>query len=114
MKINNIKNTFRQTIPSKAINKIKDGVMTLGLISVATGGIYVGKQLMERAENSKELVKQYNPDKYNQMVETNKSDADWYQAAADIRDSLQQDSIAKANYAKGIQAVRDSLKNAKP
>ncbi len=113
MKIGSVKNSFKQTIPPWVVNKIKDGVMTMELIAVATGGAYVGKQLMdmEYGKNNNELVNQYNQDKYNEMPETNLSDTVWNKAVSNIEDSLRQDSIAITNYAKGLQSVRDSLEN---
>ena len=112
MKINGINKIKSNVVPSAVYKKIKDGAATLGLIALVTGGAYLGNRVIEQTRQNKELVKQYNPDKYNQMLETNKSDADWNRAADAIRDSLKLDSIAKVNYVKGVQAVRDSLKKA--
>lgn len=112
MKINGINKIKSNVVPSAVYKKIKDGAATLGLIALAAGGAYLGNRVIEQTRQNKELVKQYNPDKYNQMLETNKSDADWNRAADAIRDSLKLDSIAKVNYVKGVQAVRDSLKKA--
>jgi phosphoenolpyruvate carboxylase len=85
---------------------------------VATGGI-LNATLRERKiseakhEQVMEYVKQHNPDLYNDYLYTNRPIVDYYEAARDIREELKLDSIAKTNYALGMQAVRDSLVNAK-
>ena len=60
------------------------------------------------------FVQEHNPQKYNQIL-TNKnlSAKKWLDAAKEVSDSLRIDSIAKTNYALGMQAVRDSIKRAK-
>ena len=84
---------------------------------VAVGGI-LKAALRERKINEAkheqvvEYVKQYNPDLYNDYSHANRPIVDYYEAARDIREELKLDSIAKTNYALGMQAVRDSLANA--
>lgn len=65
-------------------------------------------------EKSKEIVKQANIKKYIEILESeNAKNIDvWNKAAIQVQDSLKIDSIARTNYAKGAQMVRDSIKNA--
>ena len=64
-----------------------------------------------------EYVKANAPEKYKEFIETkdNKSinyslrEKLWENYANNIRDSLKIDSIAKTNYAKGLQLAKDSL-----
>ncbi len=107
MKIGGIKNTEKYGMPSKVFGKVKDGVVALGFVALATGGMHAIKQ----TEENKAFVKQNNRAKYEKMVKDNAAIWEWSKAKVQVRDSLMADSIAKTNYAKGLQAVRDSLKN---
>ena len=63
----------------------------------------------------KEIIKQKDENKYNQLLKKEDSSmfsVNWYEEANILQDSLRMDSIAKTNYALGMQAVRDSLANA--
>ena len=66
----------------------------------------------EENERNKEIVKKYNPSLYNDFMENGYQFNSWEIAAEQIQDSLRVDSIAKANYALGMQAMRDSLASA--
>lgn len=62
-------------------------------------------------------MKKHNNNKYVELLEkdfTNEyKDYDmWKKAAKEVQDSLRIDSIAKTNYAKGTQMVRDSIAKA--
>ena len=66
----------------------------------------------EKNKAERELVKTYNPELYNNFMEKGYGLHSWEEAAKQIQDSLKIDSIARTNYALGMQAVRDSLANA--
>ena len=71
-------------------------------------------QNAERIKEAREIVKKADTQKYIKILESNKSEnlEVWQKAAKQVQDSLKIDSIAKANYAKGAQMVRDSIKKA--
>ena len=92
-----------------------------GVLFLTTGALsYVSFKDMpdvisrQKAKNEaeRELVKTYNPELYNDFMENGYGLHSWEDAAKQIQDSLKIDSIAKTNYALGMQAVRDSLANA--
>jgi hypothetical protein len=63
-----------------------------------------------------EIIKQGDIDRYNKLAnqeEKNMFSVNWYQEASKVQDSLKMDSIAKTNYALGVQAVRDSISKTK-
>ena len=72
----------------------------------------------ERTCKAKAIVQKYAPEKIETLTKSTKNEhiairtAKWEEVAKQISDSLKIDSIAKANYAKGAQMVRDSIKNA--
>lgn len=88
-----------------------------GLIGLAVGGVWFShvanarKVNQAKNEQVKEYVKQHRLDLYNDYTYTNRPIVDYYEAARDIREDLKLDSIARTNYALGMQAVRDSLAN---
>ena len=92
--------------------------ITLGFIGLISAGAFVHEANKDRKLNSvkhehvKEYVKQHNPDLYKEYSYTNRPIVDYYEAARDIREDLKLDSIAKTNYALGIQAAKDSLVSA--
>ena len=63
-------------------------------------------------EEVMKYVKMHKPDLYYEYQCQNKSVVDYYEAASKIREDLKLDSIARTNYALGMQAVRDSLASA--
>ena len=63
----------------------------------------------DREEAYREYIKEKAPHKYIEAVEKNLT---WEEAVKQVQDSLRMDSIARTNYAKGQQMVRDSLKRA--
>ena len=72
---------------------------------------------MEFVENASTEVKSKDAKRYKRIVESinagkvvNNSEL-WKKEVKLMRDSLYIDSIAKTNYAKGAQMVRDSIKN---
>ena len=79
--------------------------ITLGFIGLISAGVFVHEANKDRKLNS---VKHEHVEEY---LYTNKPIEDYYEAARDIREDLKLDSIAKTNYALGMQAVRDSLAN---
>ena len=87
-----------------------------------TGGFllagYLGsgktKDPMKEIKDARQYVQIHNPNKYNQVLANKKMGPNkWLIAAKEIQDSLKIDSIAKTNYALGMQAVRDSLAKTK-
>lgn len=73
---------------------------------------------VKKAERLMEYVMANNPNKYAETLNKcadnsiSKNVKIWEQAANEVRDSLKIDSIAKTNYAKGAQMVRDSIAKA--
>ena len=89
--------------------------ITCGMIGLVSMALWVSDQRgIDYAKNQqvKEYVKQHNPELYNEYSRTDRPIKDYYEAARDIREDLRLDSVAKTNYALGMQAVRDSLANA--
>ncbi len=70
------------------------------------------------SEKSMEYVKTHSPNKYMEILEKSVEKATfsgvevWQQAAREVSDSLRIDSVARTNYAKGAQMVRDSIAKA--
>ena len=62
-----------------------------------------------REDAYREYLKEKAPHKYIEAVEKNLT---WKEAVKQVQDSLRMNSIARTNYAKGQQMVRDSLKRA--
>ena len=67
----------------------------------------------EKESQAKEYVKKNDINKYNELVERKgwPKDFYWVVEAQKLETKLKNDSIAKTNYALGLQAVRDSLAN---
>ena len=62
----------------------------------------------------KEYIRQNDSVRYNKLLEKGRSWSEmvfWEREAKAVEDSIKLDSIAKTNYALGMQAVRDSLAN---
>ena len=92
---------------------------------LAIGALYIGGGFLMESSDRKmyggtmkenmEYIKQKAPDRYFGLLE-NAYDRDirntqyWGEAANSIRDSLRIDSIAKSNYAKGLQMAKDTIK----
>ena len=96
-------------------------------LSVILGGVFTGgtfyltkmkNENINRSEVSMEYLKKHDTNKYIEILEkglnkTTQTDSKkWEQAAKEVQDSLRIDSIAKTNYGKGAQMVRDSIANA--
>lgn len=96
-------------------------------LSVILGGVFTGgtfymtkmkNENINRSEVSMEYLKKHDTNKYIEILEkgldkaTHTDSKKWEQAAKEVQDSLRIDSIAKTNYAKGAQMVRDSIANA--
>ena len=73
------------------------------------------KKINNMIEDSKQVVKQHDIYKYVDILESPNADnyETWNKAAKEIQDSLRLDSIAKANYTKGLLMVKDSLQTIK-
>ncbi len=90
----------------------------LGTCGLATYTSNRQEKINKEANKSMEYVKAHSPNKYIEILEKSadkKTGTDlklWEQTAREVRDSLRIDSIAKTNYAKGAQMVRDSITNA--
>ena len=98
----------------------KDCIKKTGCRAFWLGTVVLGCYLMNKINNiaaekevvAKKVVKQYNPSLYQKMCKEDAGLIPWQKAAESIQDSLKIDSIARTNYALGMQAVRDSLANA--
>ena len=99
-------------------NKIKVGLTLFGLAGLATCStiktINDGKETTKEMAQSKKIIKKANLEKYVEILESPdaKNAEVWHKAAKQIQDSLKIDSIARTNYAKGQQMIRDSIKKA--
>ena len=86
------------------------------LIAAGTCAMIANRK--DATAESMAYVKENNKDKYIEMFEKGYGDSKflfrgaWRKAENEIRDSLYIDSIARANYAKGAQMVRDSIAKA--
>ena len=73
---------------------------------------------IKASEKSMEYVKTHSPNKYMEILEKSVGKSTfsgaevWQQAAREVSDSLRIDSVARTNYAKGAQMVRDSIAKA--
>lgn len=105
--------------------KINNGLLPFGFFCIAAGAIgFISvsrtsvKHNTNTSEKAMEYVKTHSPNKYLETLEkgvdksTYKGVEIWQQAAKEVQDSLRIDSIAKTNYAKGTQMVRDSIAKA--
>lgn len=64
------------------------------------------KELIEQ----KEFMRNHAPEKFSKMMSTNASSIEWHKAVQTVKESLRNDSIAKANYLKAAQNIRKGLK----
>lgn len=94
-------------------------LLTLGLLGLASSRVNKRQERLNNvSETSMEYIRENNPNKYFEILEkgvdkrTVEGSELWKQAAKEVRDSLRIDSIAKTNYAKGAQMVRDSIAKA--
>ncbi len=96
-----------------------------GILGVCAGvfglqkiGSAIGDKLYEsKIKAHKEYVRTHAPERYVKELERDISFFDteghhWKKVSQSVRDSLAIDSVAKTNYAKGAQMVRDSIKTA--
>ena len=103
------------------VRSIAAGIVAGGAFAaVVTGGLILDRNINRRCEQMKE-IKAKDPDRYYRLLEQTAATKDgiymstgllnqlWAGEASKMNDSLTADSLAKANYAKGLIAV-DSLK----
>lgn len=64
------------------------------------------KELIEQ----KEFMRNHAPEKFNKMMSVNANSIEWHKAVQAVKESLRNDSIAKANYLKAAQNIRKGLK----
>lgn len=85
--------------------------VVLGSIFLAaSGAVCLSYKAGQELKNVKDYVIKHNPDKALQLKKKYPYRIKlWQDAAKEVQDSLRQDSIARTNYAKGIQMVRDSI-----
>ena len=94
------------------INKIIWGPLLIGCGVTGYCAIKDINSAIEKENAAKEIIKQKNEDKYNQLLKKEDKSmfsVNWYEEASKLQDSLKMDSIAKTNYALGMQAIRDSI-----
>ena len=99
---------------------VKNRIGEAGRWTFGIGAFIFGCFLFNKANNmaikeenaAKKIVKEYKPDLHKKMLEEDAGLYPWQNAAEAIQDSLRIDSIAKTNYALGMQAIRDSLASA--
>ena len=99
---------------------IKNRIGEAGRWTFGIGAFVFGCFLFNKANNmvikeenaAQEIVKKHNPSLHKKLLEENAGLYPWQHAAESIQNSLKIDSVAKTNYALGMQAVRDSLANA--
>lgn len=60
--------------------------------------------------NQKEFVRNHSPKDFDRMQKSNASSIEWHKAVQALKDSLRNDSIARANYIKAAQNIRKSVK----
>lgn len=104
------------------INPISAILCTVGLSLISWSGYQysrITEKNLETSEKAMKYLKANDSNKYIEILEKGidkQSDSGaevWEQAAKEVRDSLKIDSVAKTNYAKGAQMVRDSIANVK-
>ena len=100
------------------VNKIN--MIRLGFCALlATGVCTMVANRKNGTEEYMAYVKENNKEKYIEMLEKGYGEDKllfrraWRRAEEEVKDSLYLDSIARANYAKGAQMVRDSIAKAK-
>ena len=86
-----------------------------GIIGVGLIASYFGTQDVKDAKQAKEAKKEIKakaPERYAKMCEQSVEGTyvNWVKEAERLRDSLRIDSIAKTNYAKGLNLVKDTAK----
>ena len=76
--------------------------------------LYLGKTVkaVKAKEEAKKEIKAKAPERYAKMCEQSVEGTyvNWAKEAEKVRDSLRIDSIAKTNYAKGLNLVKDTAK----
>ncbi len=106
MKTNAIKSFVKQNIP---------WAFFIGGWGIASYATYTGVSKINDANNEAKAYIQNNDIKrYNELIEQDgyPKTFNWVIEAQKLETELKLDSIAKTNYALGMQAVRDSLANA--
>ena len=99
---------------------VKNNIKEAGRWAFGIGAFALACCIFNKANNiavqkeraARDVVEQYNPALHKEMDQRNAGLYTWQHAAESIQDSLRKDSIAKTNYALGMQAVRDSIANA--
>lgn len=106
MKVNPVKTFVKKSLP---------WTFLVAGFSVATCcSNYAINKTNSENDSAKTYIKNNNLKRYNDLLERDKylNTLDWKEEAKKIEIELKIDSVAKANYALGMQAVRDSLANA--
>lgn len=106
MRISSVKTFVKKNIP---------WVFIAGGFGIASYCTSKGLNRIIEAENQAKSYIQYNDkEKYDSLVLEDKwpKSFNWVIEAQNLEAELKLDSIAKTNYALGMQAVRDSLANA--
>lgn len=94
------------------VEKMLGRFIGIGLAALTLYGLGRNKATSEHAMK---YVRDHNSNKYSELLEkgtgkyTGFSCGTWQQAAKEVSDSLRIDSVARTNYAKGAQMVRDSI-----
>ena len=104
------------------MNKYGLTLYGLGIVCYIGAMKYCDSQIGQKygtAKENMEYIKSKAPQKYIELLEhrqgcgSDNSNKFWAEAAKGVRDSIRIDSIAKSNYAKGLQMAKDSLKAVK-
>ena len=98
------------------MNKFGIGLACIGL-GLSIGNIVRHWENAGKSGQLAEDVQTHNPNKYTELLQKGVKECSrdlkiWEQTAQEVRDSLIIDSVAKTNYAKGAQMVRDSIAKA--
>ncbi len=109
MKIDSIKGVFNKITREKPMRILGWGCLGITAVGMTAGIDYLAKDAASELDAAKTYVRLNDPNKYKKMESAGTHYADWTKEAEKIKDSLFIDSIAKTNYAKGMQAVRDSI-----
>ena len=100
------------------MNKYGLTLCGLGIVCYIGAMKYCDSQIGQKywtAKENMEYIKTKAPQKYIELLEHKYesgrgiSNKYWAEAAQSVRDSIRLDSIAKSNYAKGLQMAKDSL-----
>ena len=105
MKISHVvKNSFNK------VAYIGSAAILLGIGGASVYGIVDSYSKQKKA--AKEYIRIHDPEKYNQLASGYTPFEVWKSESEKTREVVKLDSIAKTNYALGMQVVRDSLAQA--